>query len=255
MQNNLFEETIQLIEKYIKLYSKLFINKEQLLTESALESFVTSTRLVADDYFKDINNEIKIADFKKTIILFTDLKNSTKILKKCEKENILIYTAYMHYSTMLLAEILNLFQGTVIESTGDGTYSIISDKEHKLELAIDEFVIKNGEKLINYSRIKKHFSYFDSNELTYIFKERNDTSNSFSYDEKIRTFFFLILTFFDEEINNLEILKELDIKFLTRVGCKIGPCKITRLEIYQHISQDKLIGSIVHEAAHQASGK
>lgn len=30
MQNNLFEETIQLIKKYTKLYSKLFINKEQL---------------------------------------------------------------------------------------------------------------------------------------------------------------------------------------------------------------------------------
>lgn len=34
-----------------------------------------------------------------------------------------------------------------------------------------------------------------------------------------------------------------------------GNCKISRINIPNHILQDKLIGSIVHKAAHQASGK
>lgn len=43
------------------------------------------------------------------------------------------------------------------------------------------------------------------------------------------------------------LLQELVVNF--------GNCKITRFEIDGHIKLDKLIGTIVNEAAHQATGK
>lgn len=242
-----------IINKYSDLYKKQF--KEEFIHESVIENFNTLTRLRGKDIFLNNKNQIKVEDFEKTIILFTDLKNSTNILKKCENNNILIYIAYMHYSTMLLAEILNLFNGNLIESTGDGTYSIIPNNQMSTNNAIDDIVIKNGSMIRTKSEVLKYYSIFDIHERNYIFEENSSKINSFPYPERIRTLFFLIFAIFNTNINEISQLKKLDIKFLTRIGCKIGSCKVTRLEIYQHISQDKLIGSIVHEAAHQASGK
>lgn len=249
----MLKEISEIINKYSELYKKQF--KEEIILESALENFNTLTRLSGKDIFQNNKNQIKFEDFEKTIILFTDLKNSTNILKKCENNNILIYIAYMHYSTMLLAEILNLFNGNLIESTGDGTYSIIPNNQMSMNNAIDDIVIKNGSMIRTNSEVLKYYSIFDIHEMNYIFEENSSKINSFPYPERIRTLFFLIFAIFNTNINEISQLKKLDIKFLTRIGCKIGSCKVTRLEIYQHISQDKLIGSIVHEAAHQASGK
>ena len=76
--------------------------------------------------------------------------------------------------------------------------------------------------------------------------------------------FFIINLQYHNSIHKLPVkypinkkLKSLypDIKFATRVGCKFGNCKITRFEIDGHIKLDKLIGTIVNEAAHQATGK
>lgn len=143
-----------IINKYSDLYKKQF--KEEFIHESVIENFNTLTRLRGKDIFLNNKNQIKVEDFEKTIILFTDLKNSTNILKKCENNNILIYIAYMHYSTMLLAEILNLFNGNLIESTGDGTYSIIPNNQMSTNNAIDDIVIKNGSMIRTKSEVLKY---------------------------------------------------------------------------------------------------
>lgn len=75
-----------IINKYSDLYKKQF--KEEFIHESVIENFNTLTRLRGKDIFLNNKNQIKVEDFEKTIILFTDLKNSTNILKKCENNNI-----------------------------------------------------------------------------------------------------------------------------------------------------------------------
>jgi hypothetical protein len=87
------------------------------------------------------------------------------------------------------------------------------------------------------------------NLVTYYDDETNQKSN------KLGLFIYYIFAIFNIGINKK--LKSLypDIKFATRVGCKFGNCKITRFEIAGHIRLDKLIGIIVNEAAHQATGK
>lgn len=252
MDKNLFQECLKLIDKYSHEYLKTIGKSDELILEHGIEDYTSVSRLVTNDIFKQDIKGIKIADFKDTIILFTDLKDSTKILNKCGNNNILIYIAYMHYSTMLLADILSLIDGTLIESTGDGTYSIIRDDSSFMKNGINLFILDHYEKIKNETEYQDYLKYFYINEIKVI---TNINKKLYTYEDKIRLFFFTIFWFFNIFVNDTPLLKKLDIKFLTRIGCKIGSCKVTRLEIYKHISQDKLVGSIVHEAAHQASGK
>lgn len=248
------------IENIIKNYIKNYIDSLEILTlESGNEDYTTTTKILNI-------NDLGLLNYGNVIVLFTDIKNSTQILETCEKNSILnVYTNYINFSSKLLGEILTNFNGRIIESTGDGNYSIINltkddfikklyNKNENIERKSLKILLDEMSKETFYKDIKNktYLDIFDEKEQNYSLKELEDIS---SLDEKLRTLFFIIFAKFNIEINNIDLLKKYDIKFATRIGCKIGSCKITNITVDGHINQDKLIGTVVHKAAHQASGK
>jgi hypothetical protein len=241
------ENIVTLIKKYQTLYLDILDTRieEGLL---ALEHHISQTILVPNDFFDknsiSCDRELKYRDFGETFIIFNDLKGSTEILRKCENLNkICLYTGYIFYSSKLLAEILDLLGGKIVEITGDGNYSIIQKKDFNNE-KYENMINKLRTFDIDEKELEKY-----ENLVTYYDDETNQKSN------KLGLFIYYIFAIFNIGINKK--LKSLypDIKFATRVGCKFGNCKITRFEIAGHIRLDKLIGIIVNEAAHQATGK
>lgn len=241
------ENIVTLIKKYQTLYLDILDTRieEGLL---ALEGSISQTILVPNDFFDknsiSCDRELKYRDFGETFIIFNDLKGSTEILRKCENLNkICLYTGYIFYSSKLLAEILDLLGGKIVEITGDGNYSIIQKKDFNNE---------KYENMINKLRTfdidEKELEEYE-NLVTYYDDEINQKSN------KLGLFIYFIFAIFNIGINKKLKSLSYDIEFATRVGCKFGNCKITRFEIDGHIKLDKLIGTIVNEAAHQATGK
>ncbi|MCG3655061.1 hypothetical protein L5F28_11050 [Aliarcobacter butzleri] len=144
----------------------------------------------------------------------------------------------------------------MIECTGDGNYSIFLQEKidiKKIRKYSNDFIDND----LDFTALLNYMDNFEYKEINFINLLVN---NSFyrniilNNSQFIRLVFFTIFATF-----NIEINKYLDSKitnpFLTRVGCMQGNCKISRINIPNHILQDKLIGSIVHKAAHQASGK
>ncbi len=269
------EETIgQIVEKYIK-YTTIAMEKAigrediYLIKEA---NFITNTTLVSNTFFDngDIygscnNEDVKFKDFGKVIILFNDLKASSLLLEYLEDEDqTCLYAIYMYYSTKMLAEILEQIGGKVVESTGDGNYSILQDIKY-LDISVilqkaNNFFDKyfHSDKIITTDEWKIYMEEFEGEQLlTNIFSGNKISVLLLSvrgdlFSEYLRCLFFTIFSAFNIRINDF---LSIDIPFFTRVGCKSGICKITRIEIDGHIQQDKLIGSVVHRAAHQASGK
>lgn len=155
----------------------------------------------------------------------------------------------------MLGKILDLLNGQMIECTGDGNYSIF------LQEKINIYKIKKyGLNFINYDldfeALEIYMNNFEDKEVNFITSScKSRVCRFILTDSKfIRFLFFTIFATFNIEINKYLHLK-IENPFLTRVGCMQGNCKISRINIPNHILQDKLIGSIVHKAAHQASGK
>lgn len=253
-----------IINKYILIYVnklKEIIHKREsrLLTESM--NLTTVTNIAPHDFFdsgkvEKCSDELFMKDFNNPTILFTDLKDSTKILEKCEyMKRTCLYTGYIYYSSCLLADILNLVNGKIIEITGDGTYSIIEEEnDDKMKKVLEQFY-----KDFNFHNIDVNDLYTYTHlvgelpfDLHYFIRRCIEVPKS---DVNIRNFIFCIFTKFNIEINTFLEANRIDISFFTRVGCKKGPCKITRFKIDGHVHVDKLIGSTVNKAAHQAMGK
>lgn len=157
---------------------------------------------------------------------------------------------YIYYTSKLLADILDLLNGKIVEITGDGNYSIIK----KINFNSFRFkIFYDGlDDLFVYFNIKKDFksyqSLFDELEL---FGLNDDTQKH----KKLRQLIFCVFAVFNIEVNRKLKVYQYNFDFAMRVGCKEGNCKITRFDISNHIRQDKLIGSVVNQAAHQAMGK
>lgn len=275
-------EIIQIIQKYIAILKEI-LRQERFQEEIKISEYITNTQIVPHDFFSDSNGKSLSCDIKKNvlfkdfgtpIILFNDLKNSTKLIEELEcKNELCIYTIYMYYSSKMLGDILDILNGKMVECTGDGNYSIFLEDEidesdmikksihffHDLEKSLysDYFV-----------KIQNYILSFDMDEVKYIYPWIIDWNHrmfmhyyfeNVLYSEKkidniMRILFFHIFAIFNIEVNTI-LENKINQKFLTRVGCKQGSCKVTRIDINSHIKQDKLIGNVVHQAAHQASGK
>lgn len=239
--SNYNSKIIIIIQSYInELISKLELSKVSM--DYVTESHVTRTDIVPYDFFEKEDGVLK--SFGTPTILFNDLKNSTKLMKELEDEDILYYYSYyMYYSSKMLAEVLDLFEGKMIECTGDGSYSIFEKKPKELLIEYDYF----EDLCYHQASFNNYLNSFNRSEYQFI----KDLPNTF--DEKIRQLFFYIFYIFNCGINE-HLPCEFVNKFFTRVGCATGRCQIMRIE-NTHIRQDKLIGSVVHHSAHQASGK
>lgn len=265
MEENNYENVANIINEYIVNYVKelkeIIVNRESRLLAENMMSYMTVTSIAPHDFFKsgkleECSDELIMKDFNNPTILFTDLKNSTRILEKCEyMKRTCLYTGYIYYSSRLLADILNLVNGKIIEITGDGTYSIIEEKnDDKMKKVLVQFY-KNFKQfdidlcdLYTYIELVGELPF----DLYYDLRRCKEVAKR---DVNIRNFIFCIFTKFNIEINKFLEDLDIDIAFFTRVGCKKGPCKITRFKIAGHVHVDKLIGSTVNKAAHQAMGK
>lgn len=264
MENKQFNSEIgYIINKYINLILKSF--KDYKEKRILLESYTTTTEIVPHNFFDDKNtllctdDNVLLREFNSPIILFNDLKDSTKILEFFESLNLsCAYTAYIYYSSKMLGEILDLFNGQMIECTGDGNYSIFLQEKiniTKIRKYCNDFINDD----LDFVALKEYKMNFEEKEIRFGFHNFNSFRNTFhrlflNDDSFIRYAFFTIFATFNIEVNKYLGLK-IKNPFLTRVGCMQGNCKISRINIPNHILQDKLIGSIVHKAAHQASGK
>lgn len=264
MRNNQFNSEIgYIINKYIDFILKSFqdYNEKRIL----LENYTTKTEIVPHNFFDDkstllcTDNNVLLREFNSPIILFNDLKNSTKILESFESFNLSCgYTAYIYYSSKMLGEILDLFDGQMIECTGDGNYSIFLQEKiniTKIRKYCNDFINKD----LDFVALEEYIKDFDEKEIRFAFHNFNSLKKTFhryflNDDNFIRYAFFTIFATFNIEINKY-VVPKMKYPFLTRVGCIQGDCKISRINIPNHIIQDKLIGSVVHNAAHQASGK
>lgn len=276
-------EIMRIIQKYLRIIQEI-LEREKLQEEAIKFVYITNTEIVAHDFFSDEKGNVSscddqkkvlFKDFGKPIVLFNDLKNSTKLLEELEcKNELCIYAIYMYYSSKMLGDILDILNGNMVECTGDGNYSIF------LEDDIDEETIMKKSKDFyhdlehilhncDFVDIRNYILHFDTDEVKYIYPWMLDDRDYrrfmkkhfkqiFYYEENlskiVRILFFHIFAIFNIEVNKI-LKNRINNKFLTRVGCKKGRCKITRIDINGHIKQDKLIGGVVHQAAHQASGK
>lgn len=250
-------QLIKLIEKYLRLYLELIEPRPRLKNEASLEErYITTTDLVPHDFFEDkstsnCNKNISYREFGNSYIIFNDLKNSTSILEECEsvgKE--CIYVGYIYYTSKLLADILDLIGGKIVEITGDGNYSIIKKidfKDFKFGLFYDGL----EHLFINFNAKK----YFKSYQRLFDELELHGLNNDTKKHEKLRQLIFCIFAVFNIQVNKKLKVYQYNFDFAMRVGCEKGDCKITRFDISNHIRQDKLIGSVVNQAAHQAMGK
>jgi len=241
MENN--SKIIKIINKYIEILSRKL---DVLMDSIGLEEHTTITTLAPHDFFE--GEEGRLKDFGRPSILFNDLKNSKELLEELEKEGILYYYSYyMYYSSKMLAEILDLFDGKMIECTGDGNYSIFEEKAFSFTRQVSKEYEYINERYYNTDILNDYLNNFERKENCFLNYPPSDT------DERLRQLFFYIFALFNIEINKL-LPNDFDYKFLTRIGCATGECQIIRIE-NSHIKQDKLIGSVVHKSAHQASGK
>ena len=236
------------------------------------------------DFFSDMNGEISSCDNKKKvlfkdfgipIVLFNDLKNSTKLVEELEcKDQLCIYAIYIYYSSKMLGDILDILNGKMVECTGDGNYSIFLENEIDTEVVIEksENFFRSLEDILDsnyFMKLQKYALSFDTDEVKYVYTCMLDDLfyrkfmhiyfgrihyHGAQISDIIRVLFFYVFAIFNIEVNEM-LENRVNQKFLTRVGCKQGLCKICRVDIDGHIKQDKLIGSVVHHAAHQASGK
>jgi hypothetical protein len=261
MKNKQFNSEIgYIINKYIELILKSFNKYEE--KRILLENYTTQTAIVSHDFFDDkksllcTDENILLREFNSPIILFNDLKNSTKVLEFFESLNLsCAYTTYIYYSSKMLGEILDLFDGQMIECTGDGNYSIFLQEKiniTKIRKYSNDFIDKD----LDFIATKEYIKNFEENEVSFIKSHFREPFYRFilKNDEFIRYVFFTIFATFNTEVNKY-LERKIKNPFLTRIGCMNGDCKISRINIPNHILQDKLIGSIVHKAAHQASGK
>jgi hypothetical protein len=241
MSNRHFNKIATIIYQYAELFLEK-INKVEMDSISLEKGIITVTNIVPYDFFEGEKGALK--DFGTLTILFNDLKKSTKLLEDLEEEDILhYYSYYMYYSSKMLSEILNLFDAKMVECTGDGNYSIFEEEHSQLLKEYDYF-----ESLCyNKNEFNNYLNNFDEREKKFI------TSSPYSFDEKLRQLFFYIFYIFNIQVNKC-FPSDFSNKFLTRVGCVTGKCQIMRI-VNSHIRQDKLIGSVVHKSAHQASGK
>ena len=231
----------KIIERNFELLSKTI---NITMYELSMEDRTISITNIISPYSKNLKNgEIKY--FVEIVILFNDLKQSTKLLKNIEDKNKLFYYSnYMMYSSKMLSEILKLLGGKMVESTGDGNYSIFESlRKDRINDEYFEYKIRHFYKL----EFQEYIKNFDEKEINFI-NYKADTD-----DKKLRQLIFYIFFLFNEKVNKL-LYGDIKYKFLTRVGCATGECYITRIE-NEHIKQDKLIGEVVHRASHQASGK
>ena len=276
------KEIFEILEKYIQLIQE-FLERERLEETTHLD-YITNTSIVPHDFFSDENRELSscdneqnilFKDFGKPIILFNDLKNSTKLIEELEcKGQLCIYAIYMYYSSKMMGEILDELNGKIVECTGDGHYSIF------LEDGMDDEYIKDKSRNFfddvednlnhdNFIDIQNYIMTFNFDEIKYIspylfhdwYERRNRHfyfRETFDFEEKlssqIRILFFYVFAIFNTKVNSI-LENRVSNQFLTRIGCKQGLCKITRIVCNGHIKQDKLIGAVVHHASHQASGK
>ncbi|ADV45874.1 hypothetical protein [Nitratifractor salsuginis] len=275
-------EIIQIIQKYINIIREI-LEREKLEEEAIKLEYITKTEIVPHDFFSDKNgkvsscdkeNIILFKDFGTPIVLFNDLKNSTKLVEELEcKNELCIYAIYMYYSSKMLGDILDVLNGKMVECTGDGNYSIFLEDEIQKSIIPQSIYFFHSLKDIydsaNFIKIKDYILNFDTDEVKYIYPWICDyqphqifkrqyfirvLSNQNKISNIIRVLFFHIYAIFNIEVNTI-LENRIKQKFLTRIGCKQGLCKISRIDINGHIKQDKLIGSVVHQAAHQASGK
>jgi len=252
---------IFIINKYVKIIEDLF---DETTLDVALEeraSAITKTTIVSYSFFQDKNmkfiycdkeNNVLYKTFGEPIVLFNDLKSSTKILEELEEDGkIHLYAIYMYYSSLFLSEILDVLHGKMIECTGDGNYSLFLNLSR--EKIVSEYFkliqsLKNTA-LITSTEKSEYLEKFDEIEISFL----DDCNRFYSTDDEIlRCLFFKIFTIYNIKFN--KAMPYMINQFLTRVGCVKGKCKITRIE-NEHIQQDKLIGSAVYKAAHQAGGK
>ena len=240
----------KIIKKYIdELSFKLStVAKDSIGFE---DSLTTITNLVGEephDFFKGEKGALK--NFGNPTILFNDLKKSTDLIKELEDKNILYYYSYyMYYSSKMLSEILDAFDAKIVECTGDGHYSILQNMDNLVADKIKREYSYFCEFLCETEKFENYLNAFDHKENSFI----DNRSHLLDVDKIIRKLFFYIFAYFNIEINKL-LPKGMSKKFLMRVGCATGECQIMRIE-NSHIRQDKLIGSVVHKSAHQASGK
>ena len=259
---------LDLIDKYYYQIEKLFLIEKRAAVEEM--RYITTTEIVPPDYFNsgkrmcDTDDKVFYKEFDNIYVIFNDIEKSTKILEYCEKNNLIcLYVSYIKYSSELLAEILNYFEGKMIEITGDGNYSIIENlNEHLLcKLVNDNY--KNLFKEIKKIRYDCHFDCycnvkFYSRQVEHCLYMEKCYSKSLPTEETkniIRCLLLCVFNIFNCKINKLLKKEYREICFNTRIGCEYGSCKITRFIIGNYLKQDKLIGKIVHKAAHQAQGK
>lgn len=259
-EKDLSQHVFSIINHYADKYITILhgLSRPKLSVESM--QYVTMTQIVPNDFFDDnvekCSKDIFYKNFGDPIIIFNDLKDSTKILKTFEILGYeCLYIAYIKYSSEMLSKLLDLLDGKIVENTGDGNYAIIEKgyvchEIKKIKFPSDE-----------YSRFCDYIELFDKNEYPKFKNSGIAPLKNLLYDtadaDDLRYFLFILFAIFNIKINHeLKKIGALQsIQFATRVGCKQGDCKIVRIEIDKHICQDKLIGSIVHEAAHQAAGK
>jgi len=270
-----------IISKYVKILQEL-LKQSEGHDRTFLESYVTQTNIVPHDFFDeeedfcDQKGKILLKDFGAPYMLFNDLKNSTELLEHFENESfVCFYTAYIYYSSKMLGEILNLFGGKMVECTGDGNYSIFLEDDIQISRLVIEGYNFNKNYCLKDNELKRYLQAFSDDEKEGLFVNRHTRIgrllsrchsvheiedcekmllNYCNIEKYIRFLFFMIFAKFNKEINSI-LPQNITKKFFTRIGCLQGNCKITKIEVKGHISQQKLIGSAVHKAAHQASGK
>jgi hypothetical protein len=176
----------------------------------------------------------------------------------------------------MLGDILDILKGKMVECTGDGNYSIFLKNEinnvdiiEKSKRFFQDIEVNFGSDY--FLKMQNYILTFDTNEVKYLYPWMHDDwyfkelahiyfrRMVYDYyeeniDKMLRVLFFYIFSIFNIEVNSM-LKNRMNNMFLTRIGCKQGLCKISRIDINGHIRQDKLIGSVVYEAAHQASGK
>lgn len=244
-----------IINKYFRKYLEL-IEPIPRTKASLEERFITTTELVPYNFFEDAtskrcDDKLKYKDFGNPYIVFNDLKNSTEILKECEtigKES--IYIGYIYYTSKILADVLDLLGGKIVEITGDGNYSIID--ESKFRSFRFQTLYGELDSLLSNFNVKRDFKSYQS---LFAKEELNGLNDDRKNYEKLRKLFFDIFSVFNIQVNKKLRMNRYNFEFAMRVGCKQGDCKITRFSIDKHIKQDKLIGSVVNKSAHQAIGK
>jgi len=266
MKENNTLNLLNLIHKYYLKIESLFYLRKQAEALQEIQ-YITTTEIVTPDYFNndkricDNNGEVFYKELDNIYVIFNDIEKSTKILDYCEKNNLIcLYIGYIKYSSELLSEIINYLKGKMIEITGDGNYSIIENLDEHLLYNIVENNYKDLYREIKYDcffdcccnarlYLQQLECYLYMEEYNSKFLTVNETKNI------IRYLLLLVFSIFNCKINKFLENKNIEICFNTRVGCEYGSCKITRFIIGNYLKQDKLIGKIVHKAAHQAQGK